>query len=294
MQTKDRLKGAIIGHIIGDCLGAFNEFKVRENMDSTGDYVTKENLFTRKDVFGHEYGCFTDDSSMTLCTFQSLVDFPDINIQYTKSLFKDWWKKGYWSSVDHCFDIGGTTASALNGKINIDPRTNAGNGSLMRISAVAMYLYYRGLHDDTIYDRRRRIVADFSKITHVNQVCIDTCDVYCSILEMIMHGASKYDLVATYSILAGISKMTRDNIKSSGYVIHSFEAAMWAFLTTDYFETGAYLAANLGDDSDTVAAIYGAVAGAYYGIKSIPIYLIAPIKKLSNINSLMEAAARKW
>jgi len=59
-------------------------------------------------------------------------------------------------------------------------------------------------------------------------------------------------------------------IKGSGYVVASLEAALWAFAKSDSFEAGALLAVNLGDDADTTGAVYGQIAGAYYGASRIP------------------------
>jgi ADP-ribosylglycohydrolase len=61
------------------------------------------------------------------------------------------------------------------------------------------------------------------------------------------------------------------HVRGTGLVVESLEAALWAFHTTDDFRAGALAAVNLGDDADTTGAIYGQIAGAYYGVEAIPL-----------------------
>jgi ADP-ribosylglycohydrolase len=75
----------------------------------------------------------------------------------------------------------------------------------------------------------------------------------------------------TWKRLMKIESLTESEISSSGYTVHTLEAAAWSFLTTSTFEDAVARAANLGDDADTVAAVTGALAGAYYGYESIPL-----------------------
>jgi ADP-ribosylglycohydrolase len=83
-------------------------------------------------------------------------------------------------------------------------------------------------------------------------------------------------------------------IRGGGYVTHSLEAALWAFAKSTCFEDGALLAVNLGDDADTIGAIYGQLAGAFYGVDSIPERWRKKLAKLdvleSFANRLFEAA----
>jgi ADP-ribosyl-[dinitrogen reductase] hydrolase len=71
--------------------------------------------------------------------------------------------------------------------------------------------------------------------------------------------------------LGQIEDYKEDDIKSSGYTVHTLEAAAWSFLTTESYEEAVIRAANLGDDADTVAAVCGALAGACYGYAAIPL-----------------------
>ena len=131
--------------------------------------------------------------------------------------------------------------------------------------------------------------SDSSRTTHGAPNSIDACRYYAGLIVGALDGVSKDDLLAThYCPLAGywdthllvteIDEIARGSfklrqppeIKGTGYVVKSLEAALWAFYRSDDFRTGCLLAANLGDDSDTTAAIYGQLAGAFYGEAGIP------------------------
>ena len=85
-----------------------------------------------------------------------------------------------------------------------------------------------------------------------------------------------------------------ENIKSGGYVIHTLEAAIWCFKTTSNYKDCVLRAVNLGDDTDTVAAIAGGLAGALYGYESIPQEWRDTLIKRDYIEELCERASRNW
>jgi ADP-ribosyl-[dinitrogen reductase] hydrolase len=80
-------------------------------------------------------------------------------------------------------------------------------------------------------------------------------------------------------------------IQGSGYVVRSLEAALWAFHQSSTFEEGALLAVNLGDDADTTGAVYGQIAGAYYGLSGIPAHWQ---EKLAMRDTLIELTEALW
>ncbi len=77
-------------------------------------------------------------------------------------------------------------------------------------------------------------------------------------------------------------------IRGTGYVVYSLEAALWAFHTSGDFREGCLLAANVGDDADTTAAIYGQLAGAHYGESGIPSAWLARLAKRALIADFAE------
>lgn len=200
-----------------------------------------------------------------------------------------WQQQGYLSSNGRCFDIGGTVASALGTyrrtgepfSGSIDPYS-AGNGSIMRLAPVPMF--YAAFPDLAI-----EMSAQSSKTTHGAETCIDACRYFGGLITGALLGEPKETLLA-----AGYSPVDRDwknsplckeiheisqgsfsskeppEIKGTGYVVESLEAALWAFHHSDNFRDGCLLAVNLGDDADTTGAVYGQLAGAYYGEEGIP------------------------
>lgn len=135
-----------------------------------------------------------------------------------------------------------------------------------------------------------RNAALSSILTHPYPTNTEACQIYTHILTLILSSSppkSKNDLAqalttypftapklrlqfAKYTDLASFAAVDSDNIQSSGFVVHTLDAALWAFFTTDDFRQGALKAVNLGYDADTVGAVYGGLAGAFYGVENIP------------------------
>lgn len=280
MLQKDRFDGCFIGLAAGDALGTTVEFSSPGTFEPVTDIVGGG-------VFGLEPGQWTDDTSMALCLAESLVRNGRFDPADQMRRYINWYKVGYMSSTGNCFDIGGATRSALErfgitGEAysgSTDPMT-AGNGSIMRLAPVAMAyanhpieaVYYAGMS---------------SRTTHAATESMEACEVLAAILVAGMSGADKNIMLMPEtcrqwrqepSFSPAIEEVVRGSyqskeppeIKGSGYVVRSLEAALWAFHKSSSFEEGALLAVNLGDDADTTGAVYGQIAGAYYGLSGIP------------------------
>ena len=274
---RDRLLGSLLGLAVGDALGAAVEFQARDSFPPVTDMVGGG-------VFDLAPGQWTDDTSMALCIAASLTETGAYDPRDQLARFVRWYRDGYLSSTGRCFDIGNQTLTALREfEVTGEPyRTtvggmSAGNGSLMRLAPVAM-----AFCDDP--KAARRFCADSSRTTHPAVECVEACGAYGRLIAAAIEGASRtemYVLAADLAeqvtnpdlatILRGSYRVKeRDEISSSGYVLHSLEAALWALARTDDFLEGALLAVNLGDDADTVGAIYGQLTGALYGRSGIP------------------------
>jgi ADP-ribosyl-[dinitrogen reductase] hydrolase len=219
---------------------------------------------------------------MALCLATSLVESGTFDPKDQMDRYCRWWKDGYLSSNGTCFDIGNTVSAALRryGQTG-DPMAgstnphSAGNGSIMRLAPVPMF-YYPDLTAAIRYS------AESSRTTHGAPECIDACRLLAGIIFRALSGASKEDVVVgeidsfkgepkIVMIAQGdYRKKSINNIRGTGYVVESLEAALWCFQRTDRFETAILKAANLGDDADTTAAICGQIAGAFYGESGIP------------------------
>jgi ADP-ribosyl-[dinitrogen reductase] hydrolase len=227
-------------------------------------------------------GEWTDDTSMALCLATSLVETGRFDAMDQMFRYWQWVEGGYLSSTSRCFDIGNTVAAALRRYRKTgdpfagatDPRS-AGNGCIMRLAPVPMFYYP---DEETAV----RYAVESSRTTHGAPECVDACRLLAAILvralagctkgEVLFEGGSYFTGSASIGAIArGVyRKKTVSQIRGSGYVVESLEAALWCFLGTDNFEAAILQAANLGDDADTTAAVCGQVAGAYYGASNIP------------------------
>jgi len=227
-------------------------------------------------------GEWTDDTSMALCLADSLIEtngqFDAVDLMQR---FVRWRDKGE-NSVNErgCFDIGITTTEALNRWLRdqnpyagcVDPQS-AGNGSLMRLAPVPIRFW----NDD---DRRCDVAKRQSRTTHAAPESIDACAVYADIVADAIAGRPRSEILAARTgpyagkiqeIASGSwGRKTRNQIGSSGYVAHSLEAALWCVASTADFQSAILKATNLGEDSDTTAAVAGQLAGALYGASGIP------------------------
>ena len=233
-------------------------------------------------VFGLEPGEWTDDTSMALCLATSLIECDGFDAADQMDRYCRWHETGYLSSNGRCFDIGNTVLAALDRyRETGDPFSgatsphSAGNGSLMRLAPVPMF--YRADRDQA-----RHYCGESSRTTHGATECIAACRLFGDMLFVALAGRGKQDILLDRDVPRGLSPALRDisrgkyrdktieEIRGTGYVVHSLEAALWCFLTTDSFDAAILQAANLGDDADTTAAICGQIAGAHYGESGIP------------------------
>lgn len=282
ISLRSRYQGAILGLAAGDALGTAVEFKQPGSFAPLTDMVGGG-------PFGLAPGQWTDDTAMAICLGESLVDCRGFNPRDQMDRYVRWWQTGYRSSTGVCFDIGGTVRAALSSYLasgnpysGSTAANTAGNGSLMRLGPIP--LAYR---NDPVC--ALVMASDSSRTTHATIECLDACRVWTALIIATLQGLSKPDLCASaWRLLPGFDGHSElaprvagvlngsyrarqpPQIRGTGYVVDSMEAALWAFYRSDDFAAGALLAVNLGDDADTTAAIYGQLAGAYYGIEAIP------------------------
>ncbi|YCM46197.1 ADP-ribosylglycohydrolase family protein [Verrucomicrobiaceae bacterium 227] len=273
---KDKFRGALLGLACGDALGTTVEFKPRGTFEPLTDIVGGG-------PFGLEPGQWTDDTSMALCLVESLLAHKGMNLEDQLERYLGWWKHGDNSVTGECFDIGTATSISLsvfesNGETHAgshDPST-AGNGSIMRLAPVP--LFFAGSEEDTLLKN-----CELSSVTtHRALECLHACRLFGLLIRNALSAKTKEEIFVTsdhFSNAPTSIKQIADrtyrekshlDIRGSGYVVESLEAALWAFESTSTFEEGALKAVNLGDDADTTGAVFGQIAGAFYGEKGIP------------------------
>ena len=298
-MNEDRILGCLLGLAVGDALGTTVEFQPRDSFPEVTDIVGGG-------VFDLKPGQWTDDTSMALCVATSLVEMGGHDPLDQLERFRRWYREGYLSSTGRCFDIGNQTVAALvDFEATGEPyrpyagEASAGNGSLMRVAPVALAFW----QDPAT---AARLAGDHSRTTHPALSCVEACEAFGELLAAAVAGARKPELFQVAArragqvstprlaeILAGSFRgRQRDAISSSGYVLDSLEAALWAFDATDDFASGVRLAVNLGDDADTVGAIHGALAGAWYGAAGIPTAWRERLHRRELIEELGSALAR--
>ncbi len=303
MDRIERYLGCMLGLAVGDALGAALEFCPPGSFTPIQDMVGGGPL-------GLRVGEWTDDTSMALCLAESLIESRGFDPVDQLERYLSWYREGHLSSTGACFDIGSTVRSALTefertGQPycgSTHPRS-AGNGSIMRLAAVPLFY----AHDP---EEAIDMCGLSSRTTHAAQACIDACKYLGSLIVGAVNGVSKEELLSEYyspvpgywssqrlvpeidEIAVGSFKRREPpEIKGGGYVVKSLEAALWAFHKTDSFRDGCLLAVNLGDDADTTGAVYGQIAGAFYGKEGIPEHWRA---KLALADTIETYARRLW
>lgn len=279
---RDRMRGALIGLAVGDAVGTTVEFMRPGTFALVNDMVGGG-------PFRLKAGDWTDDTSMALCLAESLIECREFNAEDQMLRYCRWWREGHLSSTGTCFDIGSTVSRALrtfektsNPFSGSTDEQAAGNGSLMRLAPIPVF--YFGQHDDAI-----ERAAESSRTTHGAPVAVDACRYLAALIIGALQGASKDELLSAHyepvtgywttaplhPVIAAIANGSFKHksppaIRGTGYAADSLEAALWAFDNSNDFREGCLLATNLGDDADTTAAIYGQIAGAFYGESGIP------------------------
>ena len=282
MDMLERYRGCLMGLAAGDALGTTLEFK------SPGSFEPIEDM-VGGGPFNLQPGEWTDDTSMALCLAESLLACKGFDPVDQLERYYRWCMSGHLSSNGSCFDIGRTVSQAIHKYESTrkpfpgstDPYS-AGNGSIMRLAPIPM-AYAR----DPV--RAIAMAGESSRTTHGATTAVDACRYLAGLIVGALRGDSKQLLLsASYSPVEGlwdsspldekIAEVARGSFKAkeppdiagTGYVVKSLEAALWAFHTTKTYKAGCLAAANLGNDADTTAAVYGELAGAFYGEKAIP------------------------
>lgn len=309
----NKIQDALLGVAIGDALGVPFEFCSSDQMQQN---PAKEMIgFGRYKV---PAGTWSDDSSLTFCLAESLIEGYDLADMATN--FIQWRDANFWTARGYVFDIGITTSDAITSLKKIlknkeyealtelkylgDEYDN-GNGSLMRIMPLLFYI--KGMDIAQQFE----IIRNVSALTHRHIRAAMCCLIYLRLAEHLLNGKDK---VASYllmqkEILAfwetidfsanesklfirlienDIRNIPHEALKSGGYVMESIEASIWCFLQRDAYSDVVLTAINLGHDTDTTAAIAGGLAGLYYGAASMPDYWLAAIARLEDIMELGE------
>ena len=320
----EKVKAVMIGHAIGDALGVPVEFMSREELKENP--VTSMQGYG---TYPMPKGSWSDDTSMSLCALDTF-DGGKLNFDKVMINFARWYYQDIFTPTGEMFDVGNTCSIAIEryikDKINWrecglnDERSN-GNGSLMRIHPFVLYTFQL----DTNVKTKIEIIEMASALTHAHPRSMMACGIYAFVLwellddtnrfrgkEAIRRGlrkARKYygsnsefkffslklcrqiaDIDHIWEDPDTYHRATEEDIISDGYVVHSLEAAIWCLYTTNSYKECVLKAVNLGDDTDTIAAIAGGLAGAKYGYDEIPQEWKDTLIKLEYIEEMCQKA----
>ncbi|RHR80866.1 ADP-ribosylglycohydrolase family protein [Odoribacter sp. AF15-53] len=283
-------KDILLGTAIGDALGVPVEFEYRQVLEKNPVVGMRE-----YGTHNQPKGTWSDDSSLALCLAESLCNGYNLNDIADK--FIRWYYDGYCTPYGRVFDVGITTARAISNlqsgiKPNLagmDRERDNGNGSLMRILPLVPYILNMEEED------RFRIIGEVSSLTHRHPrsilACIALCEfaiqyidlqaverAYQAMQQTILQLLKKEMFIEEdipFERLIGLSyeefkAIELKDIRSTGYVIDTLEASLWCVFNTTNYKDAVLKAVNLGDDTDTVGAITGGLAGIIYGYDTIP------------------------
>lgn len=282
-----KVENGIIGFVVGDTMGVPVEFNSREKL-----LLNPVTEMLEYGTHNMPKGCWSDDTSMTLATMDSIIKCKEINTNDMADKFIKWYRNGEYTATGIMFDIGTTTQQALvkyqrgidiASKCGGEREYDNGNGSLMRMLPIAYYSYLKVLEDIEIL----KIVKEVSSITHRHPISILGCYIYVRLAIELLKGK---ELLQAYQEIKKLdySYFTEDtiyryerilnndiglysinDISSNGYIVSTLEAVIWSLINSKSFNETIIKAINLGEDTDTVGACVGGLAGIYYGIENI-------------------------
>ncbi len=320
MPLSTKITDALLGLAVGDALGVPVEFIGRAALKH-------QPVMTMQGYGTHSQppGTFSDDSSLAFCLAESLC--LGYNLTDLANRFINWREHGYWTAHGRVFDIGIATSAAITRLMNGTAPMLAGgvgeldngNGSLMRILPLVFYSEHKPIAE------RFRLVAEVSALTHGHIRSILACFIYCEYARLLLTGQDKWEafraiqqtvneFITEYSI-GGYDELSRfhrvlenpailaaskplvlcddPDIQSSGYVLHTLEASLWCFLTTESYAEATLKAVNLGSDTDTTGCVTGGLAGIYYGANTIPADWLSALARRNDIIDLAKRLATK-
>lgn len=310
------LKGGILGVCVGDALGLPVQFASRK--DRKKKPVTD---MIGYGVFNLPPGSWSDDSSLTLCLVDAIIQvYPTQKDQLLKQVaanFCRWYTEGYWTPYQRAYDIGGATRKAVERlRKGVSPKESGGtseysngNGSLMRILPLAFCSNLLSFTDLI------ELTHSVSAITHGHLRSQIACGIYISIAIQLLNQKSPKEAYQTgieavksiysqypyaselshYSrVMEGnLDQLSEDKINASGYVVDALEASLWSWLTTDTYADAVLKAVNLGEDTDTTAAITGGLAGIQCGVEAIPSHWLEQLVRVEDILALINHLEEK-
>lgn len=319
-KVKTITKASLLGLAVGDALGVPVEFMSREEVRKVNptEMIGKETPLTFESRWGDiiPAGAWSDDTSMTVATMESMIaQGGDIDYDDVMEHFIRWWRGGEYCSLSFPFGLGSTVSRAMANfqqeypviKCGPSGFMDNGNGALMRILPFSMYWIFKGRTIEKTVD----IINTATAITHGHPISQMGSLIFTLFLKELIESDSistawertrrfnystYYSTVTleAYSLLLSDGFRTTDEsvIRETGYVVDSLMAAVHSMLAGNSFEDTALIAINMGYDTDTNAAITGALAGTFYGLENIPSRWLNVLRRRDYLEDVAERFAR--
>ena len=282
-----KIVDSLMGHVVGDAMGTPVEYFMRKNLQNNKVTEMLGNIGQHKEPIGS----WSDDTSMQLAFMDSMINKKCIDYDDIMNNFVLWIEKGKYTPRNHTFGVGRGCLKALYNYKKGIPALECGNteerhmsnGSLMRILPVALYSYEKNL----LVEEIQELTNNISSLTHRQEAIKLACFMFVMYVIDLLNGINKEDAykkmkerkydyseesINLYDRLLkdDIRKLKIDEINSSGYIVDTIEASFWCLLNNKTYEDTIIDAINLGQDTDTIACIAGAMAGIIYGMDNIP------------------------
>ena len=299
MTKEDKYVGCLVGLAVGDAIGMPVEF-MRQ-----GAFEPVTNMRYGAG-FNLPAGYWTDDTSMALCLADSLIELGYYDSYNVMDKYWLWRLEGYRSSTGKCFDIGNQTSTAINEFIikpvvDISQQRNqdAGNGSIMRLAPIVIAGHSSGLSQVDVME----LAKISARETHFSYEAEAGTALFGGMLYNAITATSKDQILKfkdykqdehSTKILDSLNNaenLSVDDLGPTGYIIDTLQCALWAFINYDNFKDGMLAVVNLGGDSDTIGAVYGQLAGAYYGYSNIPKAWLNKLHKQKEISNIAKKLA---
>jgi ADP-ribosyl-[dinitrogen reductase] hydrolase len=319
-MNKNSIRAALLGLAVGDALGVPVEF--------IGRGARQADPVTGLRGFGTHHqppGTWSDDSSLTFCLAETLARpggrtaMPDLADFGRRTI--NWLDNSYWTATGELFDVGNATRNAIQrlqqgvSPSQAGPRSELdnGNGALMRILPLVFHQSWQAENLDL--NVTWTLTEAVASVTHGHPRSTLGCFLYLLVARGLVNGLSPtmaYEQMQELAnswlqtgsipavvedkhyqrVLTGkLPESTEAEIKSSGYVVHTLEAALWCLLTHNTYAATVLAAVNLGDDTDTTGAVAGGLAGLAYGEASIPAEWLAGLARRVDIEELAQRLA---
>lgn len=330
-NTLSNIKSSILGLVVGDALGVPHEFNPRSVFEA--EPVSD---MTGYGTYHQPPGTWSDDSSLALATLDGLTEIlkdfelsKGIDYDIIMNNFVSWLSDAKYTPFDNVFDVGMTTRIAILGfeegnstvPYGLDDEHDNGNGSLMRILPVALFIYYLREKHSISLGEELSIVHNISALTHAHKRSLLGCGIYVKIaLEILKYKSQEFNsynhsevdletLINKGIMFAEeyykndtefgselkyykplfdftVKDLDKTDIRGSGYVVNCLISSIWCLLHTESYKDAVLMAVNLGEDTDTTAAVVGGLAGLYYGLDDISDDWLGQIAKLDYIEEL--------